>query len=73
VQFPVGKDETSISVIGLYDTGAALNMGLLAYHQHIMKDQPESVIEYEEFNGSNPFDPIKLCRAISNPDQYDQT
>jgi len=37
-----------------------------------MERQPNAVAEYEEFDGSNPFDPIKLCGAITNPNQYDQ-
>jgi len=72
LRFPVGQDEESVSITGLYDTGAALTTGLLSYHNYIMERQPNAVAEYEEFDGSNPFDPIKLCGAITNPNQYDQ-
>jgi len=72
VRFPIGTTEDIVTIIGLYDTGAALNTGLLSYHKLIMKKQPELVAEYEEFNGSNPFDPIKLCGAITNPEMYDE-
>ena len=29
------------------------------------------VAKFETFDGDNPFDPIKLCGAITSPDDYD--
>lgn len=38
----------------------------------IMKDRPQIVDSFEEFNGANPFEPIKLCGAIIDPALYDK-
>ena len=56
----------------LYDIGAALNTGYL-YHQKIMKEYPAIVARYEEFDSEDPFDPIRLCGAITNPKDYDKS
>ena len=32
--------------------------------------RPDSIESYEEFNGTNPFEPIKLCGAIHDPSTY---
>ena len=37
---------------------------------HIRKTVPTAVYE---FDGSNPFDPIKLCGALLDPSDYDST
>ena len=55
----------------LYDTGAAINTGCLHYHLYIMQECPHIVHSFEEFNGANPFEPIKLCGAITDPLAYD--
>ena len=62
-----------IGLTMLYDTGAALNTGYLPYHRQIMKEHPSSVACYKEFNGSNPFDPIKLCGAITDPSAFKES
>ena len=73
VSFPIGSklDEASISC--LYDTGGALNTGNIALHMNIRKTVPTAVSDYEEFDGSNPFDLIKLCGALLEPSDYDST
>ena len=72
ISFPIGLTESDATITALYDTGAALNTGSYAHHRHIMETSPELVHEYEEFDGENPFDPIKLEGAITNPQNYDE-
>ena len=36
-----------------------------------MEDNPKAVHSFEEFNGPQPFDPIKLTDAILNTSYYD--
>ena len=50
----------AIGIKMLYDTGAALSIGFLDYHENIWKKHPKVVARYEKFDGENPFDPIKL-------------
>ena len=71
IRLPLGLALDSYSILALYDTGAALNTGYLAYHQFIRATAPEIVHSYEDFNGDKPFDPIQLSGAIINPDNYD--
>ena len=72
VPFPIGKHRNVASIMALYDTGGALNSGNLSYHRDvIMKKIPETIASFEEFNGSNPFEPIKLLAAITEPSAYD--
>jgi len=70
VNFPIGLAEGVAAVSSLFDTGAALNTGYLPYHRFIMSTRPDLIAEYEEFNGRNPFDPIKLGGAITDPSAY---
>ena len=37
-----------------------------------MKTPPDLVLVYEAFDGENPFDPIKLYGAITDPSQYNE-
>jgi len=70
LNFPIGPKEDEVTISSLFDTGAALNTGFLSYHKFIMRTRPELVAEYEEFDGDNPFDPIKLGGAITDPAAY---
>ena len=70
VAFPIGKSNGAASVTALYDTGGALNTGNIHLHNFIRKKTPSAVAAYEEFNGKNPFDPIKLCGALLDPSDY---
>ena len=72
IKFPLGDTNGFASITVLYDTGAALNTGSLMYHQNIMEKHPHLVASYDKFDGDNPFDPIKLCDAISDPSAYDE-
>ena len=58
--FPIGPCPDDGSICTPFDTGAALNSGELKYHCYIKSVCPQFVDSYEEFNGSNSFDPIKL-------------
>jgi hypothetical protein len=55
----------------LFDSGAALSSGYLPYHLWIMRENPDIVASFEQFDDSNPFEPIKLGGAIRHPDDYD--
>jgi hypothetical protein len=48
----------------LFDTYGALITGYKLYHNHIKRLHPEVVHEYDTFDSTNPFDPIKLSRAV---------
>ena len=50
----------------LYDTGAALTSGYLQHHLRIKNECPAIVHSYEECDGGNLFDPIRLMGAIGN-------
>jgi hypothetical protein len=71
IRFPIGGTTTDGSLLNLFDTGAALNTGQLHYHLSLKNKRPDLIHSYEEFNGTNPFDPIKLCGAITDPSTYD--
>ena len=42
----------------------------LSYHQFVKNLLPTVVVKYDDFDGKNPFDPIKLEGALLNPDGY---
>jgi hypothetical protein len=73
LRFPIGTTTNDGSLLNLFDTGAALNTGQLSYHLSQKNSRPNLVNSYEEFNGTNPFDPIKLCGAITDPSTFDTT
>ena len=67
----IGGSKEVIGLSLLFDTGAALNTGYLPYHARIIQRHPNIVAKCEYFDGENPFEPIKLCGAITNPSDYD--
>ena len=71
IAIPISNVINTASILALYDTGGALNTGNLGYHNYIKSALPSAVLKFEEFNGSNPFDPIKLEGAILNMSDYD--
>lgn len=73
IKFPIGSRGFKAAVVCLFDTGAALNTGQLAYHKNIMNDPPSLVHSFEGFDGPNPFDPITLCGSVTDPSSYDET
>ena len=72
LDFQVGQASDSMALSFLYDTGEAINTGYSPYHKKITNECPHIVDSYEEFNGPNPFEPIKLVGAITDPDIYDK-
>jgi hypothetical protein len=63
--------DASLSV--LFDSGAALSSGYLPYHLWVMRERPDLVASFEQFDNANPFEPIKLGGAISQPDDYNES
>jgi len=51
----------------LFDSCAAISSGYKPFHWHLMCEFPSTIHSYEEFNDANPFEPIKLARAIRDP------
>ena len=72
LDFSIGTIADSMTISFLYDAGAAINTGYLPYHKMIMKKCPQAVESFEDFNGCNPFEPIKPMGAITNPAIYDK-
>ena len=66
ITFPIGKSTGAATITALYDTGGALNTGNIRLHNLIQEKTSTAVATYEEFNGTNPFDPIncvELCQT----------
>jgi hypothetical protein len=61
----------SVELGCLIDSCAGLSSGNRAFHDHVRASYPQCVTSFEEFNDANPFLPIKLGGAITNPEQYD--
>jgi hypothetical protein len=57
----------------LFDSGAALSSGYLQYHLWVMRERPDLVASFEQFDDANPFEPIKLGGAIRQPDEYTES
>jgi hypothetical protein len=53
------------------DTCGALNTGYLLFHLWLKSERPNLVAEFISFHNTNPFEPIKLGGAISNPADFD--
>jgi hypothetical protein len=64
---------TDPTLCGLMDTCGALNTGYLTFHLWLMSERPDLVVEFLSFDDSNPFEPIKLGGAISDPANFDAT
>ena len=67
----LGQSRSSLLLSVLFDTIEALTIGYLPTHKKIMDNNPKAVHNFEEFDGPNPFDPIKLTGAITNTEDYD--
>ena len=66
----LGKGRSKCLLSVLFDTGAALTTGYLPFHKHLIAQNSSAVHSFEEFDGPNPFDPIKLTGAITNTSDY---
>jgi hypothetical protein len=72
VEFNLGSDPTlDPSLVGLMDTCGALNTGYLKFHLWLKSERPDLVAEFISFDDANPFEPIKLGGAISDPTDFD--
>ena len=72
INYHVGSARSDENMIGaLYDTGGSLNSGFLPFHLLIACNHPEWVAELIFFDGDNPFDPVKLQGALTDPKDYD--
>ena len=50
-----------------------LNTGNLALRLHIYKCIPSAMVDFKQFNGTNIFDPIKVCGTLLDPLDYDSS
>ena len=67
-----GSATNQVPLDALFDTCAAINSGDLEYHLWLASEQPHAILELTFFNDSNPFDPIKLGGALSDPSTYQE-
>jgi hypothetical protein len=72
IEFSLGSDSSvDPSLVGLMDTCGALNTGYLLFHLWLKSERPDLVAEFVSFDDANPFEPIKLGGAISDPANFD--
>jgi hypothetical protein len=72
IAFNLGSDHAlDPSLVGLMDTCGALNTGYLLFHLWLKSERPDLVAEFISFDDTNPFEPIKLGGAISDPSNFD--
>jgi hypothetical protein len=71
IEFNLGTDATlDPFLVGLMDTCGALNTGYLQFHLWLKSERPDLVAEFISFDDANPFEPIKLGGAISDPADF---
>jgi hypothetical protein len=74
VSFDLGADASiDPSLVGLMDTCGALNTGCLLFHLWLKSERPDLVAEFISFDDANPFEPIKLGGAISDPSDFESS
>jgi hypothetical protein len=62
---------TDLVYFGLMDTCGALKTGYLLFHLWLKSERPDLVAGFISFDDANPFEPIKLGGAISDPSDFD--
>lgn len=67
----LGPARGCVELTGLFDTCGSLNTGYLPFHVWIASQYPETVESLRFFNSDDPFEPIKLEGAVSDPADYD--
>ena len=67
----LGAQGSHVELTGLFDTCGSLNTGHLSFHLYIAAQNPEVVHSLRFFNSDDPFEPIKLEGAVSDPTDYD--
>jgi hypothetical protein len=60
-----------VELTGLFDTCGSLNTGLLVFHVYVASQYPDAVESLRFFDSNDPFEPIKLEGAVSDPSDYD--
>jgi hypothetical protein len=74
ISFDLGTDSSiDPSLVGLMDTCGALNTGYLLFHLWLKSERPDLVAEFISFDDENPFEPIKLGGAISDPSDFESS
>jgi hypothetical protein len=74
ISFDLGTDSSiHPSLVGLMDTCGALNTGYLIFHLWLKAERPDLVAEFICFDDANPFEPIKLGGAISDPSDFESS
>lgn len=64
----LGTPADPFELVSLFDTCGSLNTGYLPFHAWIASTHPSAVAEFRYFNGSIPFEPVKLEGAVTeNP------
>jgi hypothetical protein len=67
----LGTHRNNVELSGLFDTCGSLNTGQFLFHLYIAAQHPDVVHSLRFFNSTNPFEPIKLEGAVSDPTDYD--
>ena len=67
----LGMVRDYVCLNGLFDTCGSLNTGYLPFHVWIASQYPDAVDDIRFFNSEDPFEPIKLEGAVSDPVDYD--
>jgi hypothetical protein len=74
ISFDLGTDSSiDPSLVGRMDTCGALNTGYLLFHLWLKAERPDLVAEFISFDDANPFEPIKLGGAISDPSDFESS
>ena len=63
----LGQQADSFELVGLFDTCGSLNTGYLPFHAWIASMHPSAVAEFRYYNGNDPFAPVKLEGAVTDP------
>ena len=63
----LGDSTDLFSLSGLFDTCGSLNTGYLPFHAWIASQHPHAVVEFRYYNGSTPFEPVRLEGAVTDP------
>ena len=67
----LGSQYSHVELTGLFDTCGSLNTGHLLFHMYIASQHPDVVHNVRFFDSNDPFEPIKLEGAVTDPKDYD--
>jgi hypothetical protein len=60
-------------LLALLDTCGSLNTGYLPFHLWIRSLHPDTVAAFRSFDNDDPFEPVKLLGAITDPTTFDSS